>query len=368
MMDFGRVAFVGNCQIAAMWLLYTRVLPRELAGQAVYIPAYNAATPESRRAIAEADRVVWQLTEFAQELGNVESSAPRFLVPLCICPFLWPYAGDAHPRNVALPCLPDGPYPGEFGDSFLNQLIDSGTEPDAAAQRYLALDVARIRSVGRMAEIALDQQRRRDRACGYDVAGVIDRLLARQPLFRSRGHLNPPIMRHLAETLFARMGADAEFMRYVATTRYDDLVPYSEIPVHPSVAAHFGLAYVAPDTRYQFFYEGGFTFAEWAARYIRCNWNQDFAQAMHLAQMGNTDLAIPLWEQSMAQSPRSSIGRASLAEVMVQSGRAGHAVRWIRDAAQLEPDNADYARRSREITAQASHEAATATAADKQAN
>lgn len=358
MEDFGRIVFVGNCQIGAMWRVYERTLPRELAGNAVFIESYNAATPENRRAIAEADRLVWQVTEFDQEIGRIDSPAPRFLVPLVICPFLWPFAGEPHPRNMSPPCLPEGPYPGEFGDAFLNRLVERGVDPARAAAEYLAFDVAQDKRVGRMAEIALDRQRRRDAACGdYDVAGLIERQLPYEPLFRSRGHLNPSILRHLAQGLYAALGSGGAFLQYLATTRYDDLVPRSEIPIHPSIARHFGLTYVHPARRYEFFTEGGFTFTEWAERYVGYAWNRDYHEAMHLARQGDLARAIPLWESSMEASPRSSLGRADLAEILTRNGMAGRAVRWIREAAALDPDNAEYRRRGAEIVAQAARDA-----------
>jgi len=352
--DFGRVVYVGNCQVGAMWQVYERTLPRDLAGNAVFIESYNAATAESRRLIAEADRLVWQVTEFDQEIGSLESPAPRVLVPLVICPFLWPFAGKPHPRNTAVDWLPGGPYPGEFGDQFLNQLVERGIDPDNAAAEYLAFDVAQARHVGRIAEITLAQQRRRDAACGdYDVAGLIERQLPYEPLFRSRGHLNPSILRHMAQVLYCQMGGSSGFMQHLATTRYDNLVPKSEIPIHPSIATHFGLSYVHPGRRYQFFEEGGFTFPEWAVRYVGYRWNEDFHKAMHLAKQGDLTQAIPLWEKSMEASPRSAIGRANLAEILVRNAMAARAVRWIGEAIALDPSNAEYKRRGAEIVAQA---------------
>ena len=64
MTDFGRIVFVGNCQIGAMWRLYQRTLPEDRAREPIFIESYNAASDDSRRLIAEAERVVWQTTEF----------------------------------------------------------------------------------------------------------------------------------------------------------------------------------------------------------------------------------------------------------------------------------------------------------------
>lgn len=236
MTDFGRIVFVGNCQTGAMWRLYQRTLPDDRAGVPIFIESYNAASDDSRQLIAQAEIVVWQATEFTQAVGAIETDAKRFFVPMVICPFLWPYAGTQHPRNESSDALPGGPYPDEFGDTFLNQYVGTDAAPMETAQIYAERDVAKIKNVVRIAEITLNQQRRRDKACGdYDVAGLIERRLPHEPLFRSRGHLDPPIMRHMAQTLFGQIGADAAFMSYLTTTRYDDLVPFSQIPIHPSI-------------------------------------------------------------------------------------------------------------------------------------
>ncbi len=271
-------------------------------------------------------------------------------MPMVICPFLWPYAGTPHPRNESSGALPGGPYPGEFGDAFLNQYVGTDVAPAEAAKIYRDRDVAKLKNVARMAEITLDQQRRRDAASGeYDVAGLIERQLPHESLFRSRGHLNPPIMRHLAETLYGQMGADPAFMEYLATTRYDDLVPFSQMPIHPSIAAQFGMAYIDDRTRYEFFVEGAYTFSEWAERYVRYEWNEAFNQAMHFARMGDMAQAIPMWADSLDVSLRSVSGRVNLAEIMLRNGMPRQAVRWIREGLALEPGNPTYLRRAQEI-------------------
>lgn len=350
MADFGRIVFVGNCQIGAMWRIYQRTLPEDRARIPIFIESYNAASDDSRRRIADAEIVVWQTTEFKQAVGDIETRGKRYFVPMVICPFLWPYGGTPHPRNQSSDALPGGPYPGEFGDAFLNQYVGTDVTPAEAARIYRDSDVAKTKNVARMAEITLDQQRRRDAACdGYDVAGLIERRLPHEPLFRSRGHLDPPIMRHMAEILYAQMGGDAAFMEYLATTRYDDLVPFSEVPIHPSIAAHFGMAYINERRRYEFFAEGAYTFLEWAERYVRYDWNESFNQAMYLARSGDMARAIPLWERSMDVSLRSVSGRVNLAEVMVRNGMTRQAVRWIREGVALEPGNPTYLRRSVEL-------------------
>jgi hypothetical protein len=350
MTDFGRIVFVGNCQIGAMWRIYQRTLPEDCARLPVFIESYNAASNNNRHLIANAEIVVWQTTEFTQAVGDIETRGKRVFVPMVICPFLWPYGGTPHPGNESSDALPGGPYPGEFGDAFLNQYVGRDVPATEAARIYRDHDVAKGKNVVRMAEITLDQQRRRDRACGdYDVAGMIERLLPSEPLFRSRGHLNPPIMRHLAQTLYGQLGADPAFMEYLATTRYDDLVPFSELPIHPSIARQFGMTYIDDRTRYEFFVEGAYTFLEWAERYVRYEWNEAFNQAMYLARSGDLVQAIPMWEESMNVSLRSVSGRVNLAEVMVRNGMTRRAVRWIREGLALEPANPTYLRRAGEI-------------------
>ena len=354
MTDFGRIVFVGNCQTGAMWRLYQRTLPEDRAGIPRFVESYNAANEHSRQIIAGADILVWQMTEFAQAIGDIETRASCVFVPMVMCPFLWPYSGTPHPRNESFDILPGGPYPGEFGDNFLNQYVGTTASPAEVARIYADRDVAKVKNVARIAEITLEQQRRRDHACGrYDVAGLITRLLPKEPLFRSRGHLNPPIMRHLAEILYSQIGADQAFMDYLATTRYDDLVPFSEVPIHPSIAREFGMSYITDRRRYEFLTEGAYTFIEWAERYVRYDWNRELNEAMHLARLGDMEKALPLWEKSMETSLRSVSGRVNLAEILMRNGLPLRALRWIREGLALDPTNPTYLRRSIEIQAEA---------------
>ena len=133
MTDFGRIVFVGNCQIGAIWRLYQRTLPEDRARVPVFIESYNAASDDSRRLIANAETVVWQTTEFTQAVGDIDTRGRRFFVPMVICPFLWPYAGTPHPSNESSDALPGGPYPGEFGDAFLSQYAGTDVAPAEAA-------------------------------------------------------------------------------------------------------------------------------------------------------------------------------------------------------------------------------------------
>ena len=355
-MDWGKVVFVGNCQIAAMWRIYVDYLPDELKSSACYVDSAQTATPESLEACAGADRLVVQMTEFAQRIGEIESDAMQYRVPLVLCRFLWPYSGVDHPRNVGRPFLPGGPYPSEFGDEFLNDHIAAGTDPRVAAHIYLESDVAAARRVDRLAKLNLEQQSRRDAACGdYQTVAIIDRLLSVEPLFRSRGHLKAPLVKHLAEVLFTSMNADADFLSYLAGLDFDRLSPLTEVPVHPSVARTFGMGFIDAQSRYLYLDEGRFTFFEWAERYMKCEWNEAFHEAVHLYWQGRVEESIALWEGCMENSLWSATGREMLAGVLVRAGRPLQAVRWMREAAAIEPGNARYAALAKDIalTAQA---------------
>src|SRR6185437_36818 len=157
-----RIAFVGNCQLSAMREIYRRTLAPDRKGDAIYIRSYRDITESARAELARADRVVWQVTEFDQKVTAIETDAPRFFIPMVICPFLWPYAGEPHPHNPTPWFAPEGPYPGEMGNALLNELIRSGAAPTEGVKWWLGTDVASVKKVRRIFEIAMDRQRRRD--------------------------------------------------------------------------------------------------------------------------------------------------------------------------------------------------------------
>jgi tetratricopeptide (TPR) repeat protein/dienelactone hydrolase len=320
-MTASRVVFLGNCHAAALCEIYRRIMAPNCRGETAYVHAYTAADAEASGALANADHIMWQLTDCDQKIGSVETRGEIHLFPSVTCSFLWPYGGHPHPMNRSYPFLEAGPYPTTPGDAFLNQMITAGVEAKEAATRYIETDVARVKETRRMFEIVLDMQRTRDAECGsdYNLADLIDALISIEPLFRDRSHPHPPILRHIATVLFGRIGLGAE----AENASYLGLMPIAETAIHSTVAVEFGMTFIKPDTQYETLYEGAFTFEESAIRYMRYEWNEGLAEAVYAYyRKHDPTRALTLLRKALPLSPRSDLGRKLLKHLEATSAKA----------------------------------------------
>jgi hypothetical protein len=177
-----RIVFIGNCQAFALGQLYRAFFAND-RDETVHVLADvdlvrnedNAGVNEHLALIAGADVVIEQVLAWRPPIDEAVRRARRhYRFPMVTGWFLWPFAGDAHPRNgeCRLPGF-EGPYPDEYGDSFLNRKLAEAANPEAAVADYLHLDVARAAHLDRRFEILLDQQRQRDADTDFALAAVI---------------------------------------------------------------------------------------------------------------------------------------------------------------------------------------------------
>jgi tetratricopeptide (TPR) repeat protein len=339
------IVFVGNCQLEGLANLYRRIAARP-DDTVVYLPSYQEADAAHRRAVADADLILRQVLDLAPRIGDMETRAETHLIPHISAAFLWPCTGSPHPRNAPAPFLDQhGPYPPELGDSFLDRLIAANMPADEAVRQYLATDIATVRHAERMAEIMLDNLRARDRTCGTRFADMIAARFRDERLFRSPNHPTAPMTAALAIEAFGRLGVDAAVLAQLEASPPDWLFPLTETPIHPSIIARFGLRFVTADTRYLFFNEGRFTFAEFAGRYMRYEWNPLLAEAFHLFWQQQEDAALDAFMRAVPTAPRSAVARLVLSELLGKRGRLQEAFEMAREATELEPDHLDYRRR-----------------------
>ena len=335
-----KIGFIGNCQLGTLSILYSRLIADQSDVEVSYIPSYKPPDDDQRKIIAAADVIVRQVHDFDQEIGEIKTDASVLLFPHVTGAFLWPYGGQEHPRNTTFPYFDEsGPYPGEMGDSFLNRMIAEQVDADQAVSEYEKTDVANVKRLDRLKELVLEKQRARDRACGYDFAGIIEARFRTESLFRTPNHLEIPLTMILAEQLFGRLGMDSAIVAAAAAAPPPGLFPASATPIHPAVAEKFGLTYADKSSRYRYFEEGSFTFAEYCSRYMRFEWNAGLAEGLYWHRHNEPEKALALLESSIAASPRSAIGRMVLSDLLARKGRLTEAVQHARSAAALEPDN-----------------------------
>jgi tetratricopeptide (TPR) repeat protein len=336
----GHVVFLGNCQAGTLALLYRTVIAPETGERVTYLASYVAADEKAASEVASAGLLVRQRLDFAPKTDGLTTVGRTVEFPLVSAPFLWPCSGRRRAADLPAPHLdPLGAYNAELGDSFLDNLIARGVPPAEAVEHYRAADIVSLRHVDRMREMVLDKQRARDEACdGYEIASYIDSRINSQKLFRTANHPELPLTFHLAAQVFQRMGV-SDALVAKALDYKGGLFPDTEAPIHPSILAHFNLAYADANTTYRFYDEGRFTFADYAYRYMEGAWNAELYLGFHLAQIGNADEAIATLRRALDRSPGSSRGHSVLANLLSGKGNLDEAVIHSGQATQLAPEN-----------------------------
>ncbi len=304
-----RVVFAGGIQTRALAKAYRLDIAADRDEDVFFIGADAIGREAAHRVVSAADIVVTDLTPTSQTVPEhlIPASAERVAVPVVTAPFLWPYAGRPHPRNKPAAGLPGGPYPADFGDSFLDGMMAEGVDEDEAVARYLALDVATDAGLDALLEGVLAELARLDAQAGFDFAAFVGDQFRAQNLFATTERLRLTLMRHVAAEVFSRMGVD----RLRAEALTEAPFPPGEMPIHPGVLAHFGMAAPLPDHRYPVLDEGSFTFEQYCRRYLRTEWNEALQRGLALAEK-DPAAAIPVLRQALDVSPGSLAGRQAL--------------------------------------------------------
>jgi uncharacterized protein (TIGR02996 family) len=334
-----RIVFLGNCQALALQRFCQRFLaPRRDDGtSAIDIAAYDVA--QARRQLDEADVIVEQVFDHPLDIGVAIASGAGKVIrfPNVYAVFYWPYTNQRHPRNDEIgKGYDEGPYPNEMGDSFLNRLIAEKVPAEEAAEIYLREDMAP--RADRIFELNADMQQKRDAAAGLDVQSHVARHFRDDYLFRTSAHPNMRIFSVVAEEVFGRLGyTKAQVADALAAQRVAPF-PQVALPIHPGVIQHFGLRFANAETRYPYFDEGGYSFAEYIRRYVNFEWNAALRDAFRLAA-SDPEGALAALDAAVVHSPRSAAAARVKADLLVQRRDYAAAVSAARRAVAL--DDAD---------------------------
>ncbi len=339
-----RVVLIGNCQAQAMANLYRRFVAERTGDIVEHVASYQDMTPQARHSIEQADLIVEQLFDLKQqtEASNLAKSTPRVFLPMVTAAFLWPFAGQAHPKNVELPWLAAGPYGGEASDSYLNRLILVEKSPQEAVELYASLAVNSRMNLDRLFELVMDRQQSRDEASGYDIANVIKSYFRTEQVFLSPYHPNLRVALSLATQFFQKVGATQSDIDRMHNCIRVTPFPKTELPLHPDVCRHFKLDFVKPDRRYLFMNEGRFTFRDYALRYMKLEWNPDLEEGLSLMHAGKREAARDKLITGLAVSPNSAVGQHALGHILSQAGDNEGAEKAMRRAVEIEPDHGPY--------------------------
>lgn len=336
-----RIAFFGNCQAFALAQLYRNHVAPLTGDTVTAVDIQNKKLdPEIvRDAVRSADHVVLQKFDFAPLLTREDLSpgTKYSLFPMMLGTFYWPYGLQDHPRNKPEPFLAAGPYSGQLGDRFLNKMINSGVDPDEAVQRYLDHDINRATNLDRMLELNIERQKIRDGDTGYAVHKVIETSYRDEYLFIVPGHPTLRLFSLVARQCYFDLGLPESLIDDVLNAQFKTPFPRVVLPIHPGVISHFGLTFVTPETRYEHLEDGMFTFAEFAGRYMRYEWNAELREAM--SGTLPRDKALAKLEAALQRSPGSFLGWVYKAGLLLGLHRPAEAKVAAQQAIAVDPQH-----------------------------
>lgn len=192
--------------------------------------------------------------------------------------------------------------PMDFGDAFLDRLVSMGLGMAEILHVYLHGDIAAKYDLDAMLRASLDVERDKERGAGVEsgmVGGdggdggdggsragrdgsavpdgipavvaptveLVEALWKQERLFATINHPNRRLVLHVAEGVLAALGMDP--LPPAVREGFTDPYPEFELPIHPQVAAHHGLAFGGPDATYNI-YGRRMTFEEYVRRYADC--------------------------------------------------------------------------------------------------
>jgi hypothetical protein len=239
----------------------SRILNRLIRLCSVYIYNYNAGA---------------QLNFTREELP---ADCRSICLPLVRFHGIWPQIHPNHScyENVYY-ILPTNSYDGAFvgGDLEINRYIDEGLGWKKIYSQIAASDFYSHIIIDKTLALSFRQMEYSEKNGELKIVEFIKNNFHKQRLFKDYRHIDNPIafeyIRQIGELLGIEVSA-AYIKQYIP----QDLHPYTEMPVYPGVAAHLGLEWVTPDTKYCIRSYHGEKYVTFEA-YVR--WYYNYAKAV----------------------------------------------------------------------------------------
>ena len=153
----------------------------------------------------------------------------------------------------------------DFGDSFLDRLIDQGVDKPAILKLYLHSDITRFIDLDAALAETFRIEEAKETHSAIKTVPLVREHWKRRMLFHTCNHPGKMLMGHLANGVLAELGIkplpDALTDNFVL--EYSDF----DLPIHPQVAAYHGLDYGRQGHEFNVF-NRPMTFERYVSRYI----------------------------------------------------------------------------------------------------
>lgn len=250
-----KLVMLGNCQMTFMAYLIRAYAP---GLEVINRLARTSDSFEANMALAaDATVVVAQIVPFDSSMADCLAAAlsqPVVRAPNVMLTYLWPFLGNGTGRAEAAwrPYSPISLLNTNTADRRMVELVAAADTVEAARSAYGSLDIPSEIRIDRIRGLNVAQVETVCRAAG----ATLDRLFADHPndqrAFHNFGHPAGPITAALFEHVLAAISErapevaaliDADAVRAAIAGTYGMHLKIIQSPVHPSVAAHFGLTW-----------------------------------------------------------------------------------------------------------------------------
>jgi len=155
----------------------------------------------------------------------------------------------------------------DYADSFLDALLERDLKPEEAVHVALHADLSKLYDLSALLAETLVLERAKELRSDIAYVDLLEENFRTQKIMNTINHPGRGLMFHVADGVLALLGMPplGKEIRALCPALYPDF----ELPIHPRVAAHHGLAFGVEGTRFNI-YGQALTYGEYARRYVAC--------------------------------------------------------------------------------------------------
>lgn len=191
----------------------------------------------------------WEVLASANVLKRLSPSATTLCIPNPFFKGYWPFWTNRDPAGGVL----------RFGDTYLEHLINMGLDLSEISHIYLNTSLTRKYDLDSMLEESCAIEAKRETPCAFKTLPWVLEHWRTEQVCSTINHPSPRLLRFMADRVLEQLGlpplTDAQVQALLAETPDAISCDVSdeiklEQPIHPQVAAHYGLPFGGPDARY----------------------------------------------------------------------------------------------------------------------
>ena len=189
------------------------------------------------------------LIDYERILSSLPSSATKISFPLAQFHPFWPFHTN-DPRDTASSRVPDRygdirSYP--YGDVFLMDQLNKGAPQEVVLRDCLSCDVASLVDLDAMLDWSISYMARNERNCNIKISEYVAAEFRRLSLFSTINHVSNELLVHMTNEILDSLSCD--LLDTSLSASLQPLVGF-EMPIHPSIGAHFKIEYISSNARY----------------------------------------------------------------------------------------------------------------------